>query len=84
MNVLVSTEFEKGIFYFSGPSVQFDDHIEMIKYAFNSINASGRLEDGLNLVHSQKRMVAFDYQFATVEGKYIYLSLIVMNESHKS
>ena len=44
----------------------------MLKYAYNSISASGRLEDGLNLVRSQKRMLAFDYQFATQEGKSLY------------
>ena len=47
---------------------EFDDHVEMLKFAFNSIAASGRLDDGLNLVRSQKRMVAFDYQFASQEG----------------
>ena len=53
----------------SGTNIQFEDHIEMLKYAFNSISASGRLEDGLNLVRSQQRMHAFDYQFATQEGR---------------
>ena len=55
-----------------GVNIQFADHIEMLKYAYNSISASGRLQDGLNLVRSQKRMVAFDYQFATQEGEKLY------------
>ena len=46
---------------------QFGDHIEMLQFAYNSVKASGRLEDGLNLVRSQKCM-AFDYQFCTQEG----------------
>ena len=46
----------------------------MLKFAFNSISASGRLDDGLNLVRSQKRMVAFDYQFASQEGTGLSMS----------
>ena len=41
----------------------------MLVYAYNSVKASGRLDDGLNLVRSQKRMLAFDYKFCTQEGQ---------------
>ena len=60
---------------FAGPP-EFDNHVEMLKFAFNSISASGRLDDGLNLVRSQKRMVAFNYQFATQEGTSLSKSVI--------
>ena len=44
----------------------------MIKYAYNSCKASGRLQDGIDLVKSQKRLVAFDYNFATQEGAVLF------------
>ena len=45
----------------------------MIQYAYNSVHASSRLDDGLNLVHSQRWIVAFDYKFCTQEGQLIFL-----------
>ena len=64
--------FGNAYIFASSANIQFEDHIEMLKYAYNSITVSGRLEDGLNLVCSQKRMVAFDYQLATQQGMYSY------------
>ena len=44
----------------------------MLKYVYNSCTASGRINDGLDLVRSQKRVIAFDYQFATQEGAILF------------
>ena len=51
---------------------EFADPQEMIKYVYNSCSASGRIEDGLDLVRSQKRHLAFDYKFATQEGAVLF------------
>ena len=48
---------------------QFEDHVELLKYVYNSAVANGRIKDGLDLVRSQKRALAFDYNFAFQEGK---------------
>ena len=60
------------ILTFSIVEPQFENHLEMIKYAYNSCKASGRLRDGIDLVKSQKRIVAFDYKFATQEGAMLF------------
>ena len=44
----------------------------MLKFIYNSCTASGRIGDGLDLVHSQKRHLAFNYKFATHEGAVIF------------
>ena len=51
---------------------EFADPQEMIKYVYNSCSASGRIEDGLDLVRSQKKHLAFDYKFATQEGAVLF------------
>ena len=51
---------------------EFADPTEMMKYVFNSCTASGRIGDGLDLVRSQKRHLAFDYKFATQEGAVLF------------
>ena len=50
----------------------FADPTEMMKYVNNSCTASGRIGDGLDLVRSQKRHLAFDYKFATQEGAVLF------------
>ena len=47
--------------------------MEMLKYVFNTTVANGRIGDGLDLVHSQHRLVNFDYPFAFAEGVYTCL-----------
>ena len=44
----------------------------MQKFVYNSCTASGRIRDGLDLVRSQKRHLAFDYKFAIQEGAVIF------------
>ena len=51
---------------------EFADPTEMIKYVYNSCTASGRIGDGLDLVRSQKRHLAFYYKFATQEGAVLF------------
>ena len=51
---------------------EFADLMEMMKYVYNSCTASGRIGDGLDLVRSQKRHLAFDYKFATQEGAVLF------------
>ena len=57
-------------FNFTDP--EFADPTEMLKFVYNSCTASGRIGDGLDLVHGQKRHLAFDYKFATQEGAVIF------------
>ena len=51
---------------------EFADPTEMLKFIYNSCTASGRIGDGLDLVHGQKCHLAFDYKFATQEGAVIF------------
>ena len=51
---------------------EFADPTEMMKYVYNSCTASGRIGDGLDLVRSQKRHLAFDYKFATQEDAVLF------------
>ena len=51
---------------------EFADPTEMMKYVYNSCTASGRIGDGLDLLRSQKRHLAFDYKFATQEGAVLF------------
>ena len=44
----------------------------MIKYVYNSCSASGGIGNGLDLVRSQKKHLAFDYKFATQEGAVLF------------
>ena len=48
--------------------MEFDSHDELIHYVFNTCSASGRIEDSIELVKSQQRVHAFDYNFAFAEG----------------
>ena len=50
----------------------FVDPTEMMKYVYNSCTASRRIGDGLDLVRSEKRHLAFDYKFATQEGVVLF------------
>ena len=47
---------------------EFENHVEMLKYVFNSSVANGQIGDGLDLVRSQHRLCNFDYPFAFAEG----------------
>ena len=48
--------------------IEFENHVEMLKYVYNSSIANGRIGDALDLVRSQQRLLNFDYPFAFNEG----------------
>ena len=50
---------------------QFENHVEFLTYVYNSCMANGCINDGIELVRSQKRLMFFDYPFAFKEGLYI-------------
>ena len=59
----------------------FETHAEYIQYHYNSLSASGRIDEVVDLVKNQKSLKSTDYKFLTDEGvygldRYMYFSLI--------
>ena len=48
--------------------LQFSDHVEFLKYIFNTCMANGRIKDGISVVRSQNKAHGYDYNFALQEG----------------
>ena len=49
----------------------FNSPKEMINYYFNEISNNGTLKDSIDLVRSLTCRKAFDYEFMSVEGKFV-------------
>ena len=58
--------------YLIADKIQFMDHIEFLKYIFNTCMANGRIKDAISLVRSQKKAHGYDYNFAFQEGIQIF------------
>ena len=56
--------------FFSVEMELFESNEEYIQYHYNSLSASGRINEVVDLVKSQKNLKYTDYNFLTEEGLY--------------
>ena len=49
-------------------TVQFDNYKEFLLYVYNTIHASGKVDEIIDKVRSQPKTRPFDYNYNTQEG----------------
>ena len=55
--------------------MQFDDYKECLHYIYNSLRASGKLDEIIDIVKTQPKTKPFDFSYNTQEGKQSALSV---------